>query len=417
MRRYVAPVLAAGLVFGATACETTETAAPAIDEVATTTLAENPEDVIASPDQEEPAVTSPASTVAESAVEQCVYTVTDGDLLSTIANRINAQDKDIVLAKSEVANPVSFEAIALENAIDAEYIFIGQQLDICVDGFNDINPDQALPTTTTTTTTTTLAPETTAATIVLESQPEEEPIATTTVPEATTTTTPAPEAEPGVGVESIQSHSNSVLSQFGFPELRIDGDYGDFTRQAACLTRAVTGQEVTRVEVSVVDDVQFFTSTDISLPDKVADHAGKILYSPIECQGIIAVESGQIARILPTSTGEQGHETREFDKMAYLLRPSLDNDGWHNSSTFPAAEDNPLNGNMYKPLYFDGGQAIHGANNVPAEPKSKGCLRLKLSDHDWLLDWVGASDLTEESYEGSRFPVRLLTTGEFEFNI
>ena len=58
------------------------------------------------------------------------------------------------------------------------------------------------------------------------------------------------------------------------------------------------------------------------------------------------------------------------------------------------AEDNPLNGNMYKPLYFDRGQAIHGANNVPTTPQSKGCARLRVEHHDMLLGWLGLSDPT-----------------------
>mgnify|MGYP001435531659 FL=1 len=44
---------------------------------------------------------------------------------------------------------------------------------------------------------------------------------------------------------------------------------------------------------------------------------------------------------------------------------------------------------MYKPLYFDNGQAIHGANNVPTSPQSKGCARLKPADQDRLVAWLG----------------------------
>ncbi len=56
------------------------------------------------------------------------------------------------------------------------------------------------------------------------------------------------------------------------------------------------------------------------------------------------------------------------------------------------AEDNPLNGNMYKPIYFDNGQAIHGASNVPTYPASKGCARLRVENQDQLIDWLGLTD-------------------------
>ncbi len=58
------------------------------------------------------------------------------------------------------------------------------------------------------------------------------------------------------------------------------------------------------------------------------------------------------------------------------------------------AEDNPLNGNMYKPLYFDRGQAIHGANNVPTSPQSKGCARLRPANQDALIGWLGLGDVS-----------------------
>ena len=35
------------------------------------------------------------------------------------------------------------------------------------------------------------------------------------------------------------------------------------------------------------------------------------------------------------------------------------------------------------------GQAIHGANNVPRSPASKGCARLRVEHQDLLLGWLG----------------------------
>jgi lipoprotein-anchoring transpeptidase ErfK/SrfK len=103
----------------------------------------------------------------------------------------------------------------------------------------------------------------------------------------------------------------------------------------------------------------------------------------------------QLNFVFPTSTGEEGFETRDQDRSPiFRFDPALRNDGWHNSSLYPVPEDNPLNGNMYKPLYFDGGQAIHGANNVPTTPQSKGCARLRPSDQDALIAWMGLANAT-----------------------
>ena len=88
-----------------------------------------------------------------------------------------------------------------------------------------------------------------------------------------------------------------------------------------------------------------------------------------------------------------GFETRDQTRSrVFKFDPALNNGGWHDSLTYPAAEDNPLNGNMYKPLYFDRGQAIHGANNVPTSPQSHGCARLRVEHIDMLLAWLGLAD-------------------------
>jgi lipoprotein-anchoring transpeptidase ErfK/SrfK len=47
-------------------------------------------------------------------------------------------------------------------------------------------------------------------------------------------------------------------------------------------------------------------------------------------------------------------------------------------------------GKIYRPKYFNGGIAIHGMHNVPAQPASHGCVRLglKAMDYLWEQKWV-----------------------------
>jgi hypothetical protein len=101
----------------------------------------------------------------------------------------------------------------------------------------------------------------------------------------------------------------------------------------------------------------------------------------------------QLTFVFPTSTSMPRFETRDPQRSRVLkFDPALGNGGWHDSITYPAAEDNPLNGNMYKPLYLDRGQAIHGANNVPTTPQSHGCARLRVEHIDMLIAWLGLAD-------------------------
>ena len=46
-------------------------------------------------------------------------------------------------------------------------------------------------------------------------------------------------------------------------------------------------------------------------------------------------------------------------------------------------------GRLWRPKYFDGGIAFHGAPSVPPYPASHGCVRLPNAS----IDWVWAADV------------------------
>lgn len=84
--------------------------------------------------------------------------------------------------------------------------------------------------------------------------------------------------------------------------------------------------------------------------------------------------SGRVNRILPVSTGngqqfdypgkgtEYARTPRGNFKVYYKVT------GWKKS---------PL-GLMFDPMYFSGGFAVHGANDVPPKPASHGCIRIPM---------------------------------------
>jgi hypothetical protein len=45
-------------------------------------------------------------------------------------------------------------------------------------------------------------------------------------------------------------------------------------------------------------------------------------------------------------------------------------------------------GELYNPLYFNGGIAMHGSASVPAYPASHGCVRIPMNSSLWLFDNV-----------------------------
>ena len=176
----------------------------------------------------------------------------------------------------------------------------------------------------------------------------------------------------------------------------MDGESGRFTRQLLCAARTSLGLPASRTDMAPgsPEEQALMSMQSVSIPAGAPTQSYRWVLIDRTCQVLYAGEgSERLVFVFPTSTGEPGAQTRDQDySPIFRYNPARGNGGWHNSSDFPVAGDNPLNGNMYKPLYFDRGQAIHGANNVPPEPRSKGCARLRVGDQDALIGWLGLAD-------------------------
>ncbi len=92
-------------------------------------------------------------------------------------------------------------------------------------------------------------------------------------------------------------------------------------------------------------------------------------------------KNGQLVVSALVSTGAPENETRLGSKQIYRTR--TDEDGWVRSSLQDASAE-PA---MYKPYYFDGGQAFHGTRRLEklGSKASKGCVRLAPSVIDVLI--------------------------------
>ena len=162
------------------------------------------------------------------------------------------------------------------------------------------------------------------------------------------------------------------------------------------------------------EQATLFAATALPTPASTAIQSERWVLIDRTCQIMFVGAREATVFVFPTSTGSEGFETRDQDRAeAFRFDPALDNGGWHDSSEYPVGVDNPLNGNLYKPLYFDLGQAIHGANNVPPTPASKGCARLSVEDHDSLIAWLGLDAATGETWRKSEMNVTVSVQGVF----
>lgn len=223
-------------------------------------------------------------------------------------------------------------------------------------------------------------------------------------------------APPPEAVVRQQNELNELFSNYSLLPLVVDGDSGKYTRQAICAARLGLGLPVHNGHLAAgsEEEAAIFAATELGIPQGAPTGADKWILVDQTCQVIVTGEGDErIVGVFPTSTGEPGHETFNVRARAFRFDPATDNDGWHDSSSFPVEVDNPLNGNMYKPIYFNDGQAIHGAQFIPPEPRSKGCARTFPLHQDMILEWLGLDDMTEATWNAGEIGVTVVVQGRY----
>lgn len=218
-------------------------------------------------------------------------------------------------------------------------------------------------------------------------------------------------------VSRQQERLNELFAPYGLLDLKIDGDSGPLTRQALCAARMGLGLPVNTAHMAEgsAEEQALFAAESLSIPDGAAVWSDRWVLIDKTCQVMFTGEADdELVNVYPTSTGEPGFETHTIQALAaFRYDPALDNDGWHDSARFPVAIDDPQNGNMYKPIYFNSGQAIHGANYVPPVPRSKGCARMFPWQMDELISWLGIGGITEPTWRESDIRVTVSVQGDY----
>ncbi len=350
-------LLAASLVVLAACSASAQSTGDALDGVAVSTAPTSV--VVETTPPTPPPTTEPGLDVYD---PLCVVQVAPGESLSLIADRF---DDDTVRV----------DTIRAENDLADDTIQPDQLLDVCVDnGLNDRTGDAR--------------------------EPNQVLVAEATM----------------ANVEIQQAKLNQLFAGFGMADLPIDGVSGSVTRQRLCAARMGLGLPPSTLDMAAGSEEEqiLMAAPQLNIPFSAPVEQERWVLVDQTCQVMfVGAGSQQLQFIFPTSTGSPGFETRLQDQSkVYRYDPAFDNGGWHDSTEFPVPEDNPNSGNMYKPLYFDGGLAIHGANNVPTNPQSKGCARLRLENHNMLIDWLGIGAVTTP-IGGSNFNLTVRIEGAY----
>jgi hypothetical protein len=252
--------------------------------------------------------------------------------------------------------------------------------------------------TTTSSTSTTVAPTTVAPTTVAPTTVAPTTVAPTTVaPTTTTVPEPAPDPVPaldtplqpvapgrsGPAVVALQTR----LAELGFWAEDDDGRYGPVVVQAVMAAQKYFALDPTgSADRATVDAL----STATTKPWATI-HDGDLFEVDKARQLLFIIQGGHTQWVLNTSTGSDVPYTEEDQKNGGTTSGNAHtpegtfkvyreySDGWESGQL----------GDLYRPKYFSGGVAIHGAPKIPNHPVSHGCVRVSTD----AMDWIWANDL------------------------
>jgi peptidoglycan hydrolase-like protein with peptidoglycan-binding domain len=226
----------------------------------------------------------------------------------------------------------------------------------------------------------TAAPSTAAATTA----PATEPSTSATTP-PTTTTRPKPKpkkpAEPaklragseGRAVAALQRR----LAALGYQVHQADGEFGSETQHAV-----VAFQKVNRLDRDgVVGPVTRKALEHPRVPGPRSRQAGFHVEADLTLQVVYLVKDGKIQEVLDASSASGQTYTVDGDVRVAVtplgsFRIQRKINAWRKSDL----------GLLYRPAYFTGGYALHGAYSVPPFPASHGCIRITIAAMDRLYD-------------------------------
>lgn len=231
--------------------------------------------------------------------------------------------------------------------------------------------------------------------------PSAEPSASPTpTPSPTQTTPPAaapaptPEAPAQLASGAQGERVNALqqrLSDLGYFVTDVDGDFGHNTQQAVWALQKAAG-----LYRDGVVGPQTQSALDQGVRPQARTGQGKAIEIDIDRQLLLAVEDGQVVRVINASSGNgetfeaKGHTYRAYTPTG-TFAVGRQIDGMH-SSTLEL-------GDMWRPKFFTGGIAVHGSASIPPYPASHGCVRVSSAAMNWIWDvWGAPRDTTVVVY-------------------
>ena len=209
--------------------------------------------------------------------------------------------------------------------------------------------------------------------------PPPQPTATTTRPPTPSTPSPSPTPASDAVLQRGSGGSRVLawqqqLSAAGYWLGEPDGVFGSLTEQATYALQKAAGLR---------RDGRVGADTSAALARGVRPRArstvGRGVEIDISRQLLLVVDSGVVRAVLNTSTGSGG--TYVVDGS--VRRAVTPRGTFSVLRQVDGLRVSPL-GVLWRPKYFVGGYAVHGAPLVPPTPASHGCVRVSNPAMDWI---------------------------------
>jgi hypothetical protein len=175
------------------------------------------------------------------------------------------------------------------------------------------------------------------------------------------------------------------LLELGFWLSEPDGDYGITTQQAVMAFQKYYGLETDGV---LGADTAAMMTAVTERPKAKAD-AGTLVEIDKSKQLLFFVIDGRTEWVLNTSTGSEiaYDEPDKNSPGERQIGDSVTRNGLHDVYRERAEGwwEGDL-GEIYRPKYFSGGEAVHGSNSIPDYPASHWCVRVSVPAMDWIWD-------------------------------
>ncbi|MFI6077669.1 L,D-transpeptidase family protein [Actinoplanes sp. NPDC051343] len=198
----------------------------------------------------------------------------------------------------------------------------------------------------------------------------------TPTPTPTKTKPPAPRklkvGAKGAEVVALQKR----LTELGYWNGKADGNFGGTTQQAVFALQKAAG-----IGRDGTVGPQTRKALDAGVRPKAKSKAGSgyLVEISLKKQLMMFVKDGAVVATLNTSTGSNRHY--DYQGQTYLADTPTGH--FKVGRQIDGVRHGPL-GDLFRPKYFNGGIAVHGAPSIPPYPASHGCARVSNAAINWI---------------------------------